>query len=363
LNLIASENYLSEKVRAALASDLGGRYHSDWYGGSKVAQEIIRTTEELAKKLFNAKYAIVTSLSGNTCDLAALFTFTKPGEKLAIMPISAGGYPLGAAKFDREPVYLPARKHSFELDIEAAKKVLADEQPQLVILGASYIPFPHPVQEISDFLSEQDFSTTCVFDGSHVLGLIACGTFQDPLNEGAELLFGSTHKSLYGPQGGVMVTNSAEHYEALLKYFEVDIETGIGLVDNPHVNRIAALGVAFEELLEDQEYGKRVIENSQSLAKALDDLGVPMKFKDQGYTRSHQVFIDIDPDRAREFCHELETVGIFIDEEARLGTAEVTHRGMGTAEMETIARLLAEAYLNGTTDELKQRVNRLVMGQ
>jgi glycine hydroxymethyltransferase len=106
-----------------------------------------------------------------------------------------------------------------------------------------------------------------------------------------------------------------------------------------------------------------VIENSQSLAKALDDLGVPMKFKDQGYTRSHQVFIDIDPDRAREFCHELETVGIFIDEEARLGTAEVTHRGMGTAEMETIARLLAEAYLNGTTDELKQRVNRLVMGQ
>lgn len=346
-----------------MASDLGGRYHSDWYGGSKVAQEIIQTTEELAKELFKTKYAIVSSLSGNTCDLAALFTFTKPDEKIAIMPLSAGGYPLGAAKFDRQAVFLPAKKHSYELDVEAAKKVLVDEQPRLVILGASYIPFPHPVKEISDFLKEADFTTTCVYDGAHVLGLIACGTFQDPLNEGAEVLFGSTHKSLYGPQGGVMMTNSAEHHEALLKYFEVDIETGIGLVDNPHVNRIAALGVAFEELLEDQGYGKRVIENAQALAKALDDLGVPVKFKDKGYTRSHQVFIDIDPDRAREFCHELETVGIFIDEEARLGTAEVTHRGMGTAEMGTIAQLLAEAYSNGISDELGQSVKRLILGK
>ena len=356
LNLIASENFLSEKVRQALASDLGGRYHSDWYGGSKYACEIIQTTEELAKKLFKTKHAIVSSLSGNTCDLAALFTFTQPGDKIAIMPMSAGGYPLGAAKFDRKAVYLPARERSFELEVEPAKEMIQNEQPRLVILGASYIPFPHPVQEISEFLQDVDFTTTCVFDGAHVLGLIACGAFQDPLNEGAEVMFGSTHKSLYGPQGGVMVTNSTEHYEALLKYFEVDIETGIGLVDNPHVNRIAALGVAFEELLEDQDYGTRVIENAQHLAKALDDLGVPIKFKDQGYTRSHQVFIDIDPDRARNLCHQLETAGIFIDLEARLGTAEVTHRGMGTADMEIIAQLLSEAYSNGISDDIKDRV-------
>jgi glycine hydroxymethyltransferase len=363
LNLIASENYLSEKVRAALASDLGGRYHSDWYGGTKFIREVIETTEELAKKLFKTKHAIVSPLAGNICDLAALFTYTKPGEKIAILPMSAGGYPLGAAKFDRQAVYLPARKNRFELDVDPAKKVILDEQPRLIVLGASYIPFPHPVQDVSRFLKEVDFPNTLVFDGAHVMGLIASGTFQDPLNEGAEVLFGSTHKSLYGPQGGVMLTNSTEHYEALLKYFEVDIETGIGLVDNPHVNRIAALGAAFEELMEDQGYGERVIENAQTLAKALDELGVPVKFKDQGFTRSHQVFIDIDATRAEKFCHELETVDIFIDLEARLGTAEVTHRGMGTAEMESIAQILAEAYTHGVNDEIRQMVKKLALGQ
>ncbi|MCK5560402.1 MAG: serine hydroxymethyltransferase, partial [Thermoplasmata archaeon] len=81
LNLIASENYLSDKVRAALASDLGGRYHTSWYGGAGLAQEIITATEELAKKVFNAKYAFVNPLSGNLCDLAVLYSFTEPDDK------------------------------------------------------------------------------------------------------------------------------------------------------------------------------------------------------------------------------------------------------------------------------------------
>lgn len=360
LNLIASENYLSEKVREALASDLGGRYHTSWYGGSGHAQEIIAATEELAKEVFNAKYAFVNPLSGNLCDLAVLFAFTDPNDKIAILPITAGGYPLGVTKFERKFVPFPSKQNSFEIDVEAAKKMLEDEQPKLTILGASYIPFPHPVREISEFIRESGIPSICVYDGAHVLGLVACGQFQDPLNEGAEVLFGSTHKSLYGPQGGLILTNSSEHYEALLKYLEIDLETGIGLVDNPHVNRIAALGVALEEILDGRDYGKRVIENAQTLAKALDELGVPVRFQEQGYTSSHQVFIAIEPERAQRFCHELEQVGIFIDEEARLGTAEVTHRGMGVEDMQAIAELLAEAYLEGVNDNLKPRVKKLV---
>ena len=360
LNLIASENYLSDKVRAALASDLGGRYHTSWYGGAGLAQEIITATEELAKKVFNAKYAFVNPLSGNLCDLAVLFSFTEPDDKVAILPITAGGYPLGVAKFERKFVSIPSKQDSFDIDVEAAKNVLAEEQPKLTILGASYIPFPHPVREISEFIQESGIPSICVFDGAHVLGLVACGQFQDPLNEGAEVLFGSTHKSLYGPQGGLILTNSSEHYEALLKYLEIDLETGIGLVDNPHVNRIAALGMALEELRDDSGYGKRVIENAQALAKALDELGVPVRFQEHGYTSSHQVFMAIEPERAQRFCHELEQVGIFIDEEARLGTAEVTHRGMGPSDMQAIAELLAEAYLNGVSDDLHVRVKRLI---
>ena len=101
INLIASENILSPAVKKALASELGGRYHTKWYGGSSLAVKIIERTEELARKLFRAKHAIVNPLSGNICDLAVLFTFTAPGDKVAMLPFSAGGYPLGLEKFHK----------------------------------------------------------------------------------------------------------------------------------------------------------------------------------------------------------------------------------------------------------------------
>ena len=193
INLIASENYLSPGVRKALASDLGGRYHTDWYGGSGIARDIIEKTEELARKLFRAKHAFVFPLSGNTCDLAVLFSLTDPGDKVAMVSPDMGGYPLGVKKFHRERVALPVDPKSFEFDINSAKKVI--ENIRLTILGSSFIPFPHPVRELSDIIKDAEQRGHLVFDGAHVLGLIACGQFQDPLREGAEILFGSTHKT------------------------------------------------------------------------------------------------------------------------------------------------------------------------
>jgi glycine hydroxymethyltransferase len=360
LNLIASENILSANVKKALTSDLAGRYHTDWYGGSKIAQDIIQKTEELACKLFKVKHAIVNPLSGNVCDLTALFTFTSPGDKVAIVPFTSGGYPFGIGKFHRERIYLPTNKQSYQIELEETKKFIEEKKPKLTILGASFLLFPQPVKEISGYVQELGDSYRCVYDGAHILGLLACGQFQDPIREGAEVLFGSTHKSLYGPQGGILLTNSNEHAEALRNLMEIDLDLGIGLVDNPHMNRVAALGVALEELLEDQDYGKRVIENSKALAKALDDLGVPVKFKDRGYTESHQILLDLDEERAHKLCDELEKVGIFIDIAGRIGTSESTHRGMGKADMGGIAHLISEVYKNGATKEIKEQVKGFV---
>lgn len=360
LNLIASENYLSFKVREALSSDLAGRYYSEWYGGSKFAQKIVETTEELAKKLFKAKHALVTPLSGNICDLTVLFTFTKPYEKVAILPFTVGGYPLGLEKLNRKPVYLPVHENTFNIDVEEAKKLIKKENVKLTILGSSFLLFPHPVRELSKFIKDSGGSNYCVYDGSHVLGLIATGQFQAPLREGADVLFGSTHKTFYGPQGGIILTNSGEHAEVLRKYLDIDIESGIGLVDNPHVNRIAALGIAIEEMLEDKDYGRRVIENAKCLAKVLDEYSVPVKFKEFGFTESHQILLDIDSKRAEDFCHELEEIGIFIDISGRIGVAEVTHIGMGKNEMEEIVELLSEVYFKGLNVNLKKNVKDLV---
>ncbi|MCK4232947.1 hypothetical protein KAX75_00840, partial [candidate division WOR-3 bacterium] len=306
LNLIASENYLSVGVRKALASDLGGRYHTSWYGGSKIAQKIIKETEELAKRLFKTKYAIVTPVSGNICDLAVIFAFTKPNEKVAMVPFTTGGYPLGVDKFNRKRFNIPVNNKTFDIDVQGTIKLITNKRIKLTILGSSFLLFPHPVKQISSYIKKAKLSCNCVYDGSHVLGLIACGEFQNPLKEGAEVLFGSTHKTFYGPQGGIVLTNSKKHADALRKYLELDLDEGIGFIDNPHMNRIAALGIAMEEMLEDKNYGKRVIKNAQTLAGTLDELDVPVRFKDRNYTQSHQILLNIEPKPAEELCHQLD---------------------------------------------------------
>jgi glycine hydroxymethyltransferase len=353
INLIASENWLSARVRDALSCDLAGRYHSEWYGGSEHAIEIIKETEKLASKVFNVKHAIVTSLSGNMCDMAVVFAFTKPGDSVAMLHFEAGGYPLGLAKFHRKLLPVPADPKTYEVKVGEAVKVLSAETPPLVILGASYIPFPQPVKEIADAIKEK---SVCVFDGSHVLGLVACSQFQDPLGEGAEIFMGSTHKSLYGPQGGIVLTNSNEHYEALKKMLDFDLDEGIGLVDNPHMNRIAALGLALEEIALDSGYGRRVIDNAKALARTLEERGVPVKFKEKGYTESHQIFLDLEEEKAQSLCHSLEKVGVFMDVAARIGVAELTHVGMNESDMDFIAEAISEVYKGNSSSDIRSRI-------
>jgi glycine hydroxymethyltransferase len=357
INLIASENFLSLKVQKALSSDLAGRYHSYWYGGTKYAADIITETEELAKKIFGSKYAIVTSLSGNMCDLAVLFAFTKPNDKVAMITLDAGGYPLGVSKFHRELLQLPADSYTYQLKVDEAIKLILEKAAKLTLLGPSFIAFPHPVSEISKAILGK---STFVYDGSHVLGLLACGRFQDPLNEGAEVLIGSTHKSLYGPQGGLVLTNSEFHYKELDKMLGFDVDEGIGLVDNPHMNRIAALGMALEELAADSDYANRIVTNAKALASALTDLKVPVKFKEKGFSESHQIFLDLEFDKATSLCHALEPHGIFIDIAGRLGVAEITHRGMEASDMDFIAHAISQVFTNKVGDDLNLKLRDFV---
>jgi len=339
LNLIASENRLSAPAASALSSDLAGRYTGEWYGGTRHAADIVAETERLAKQVFGARYALVTPLSGNLCDLAALFSFTEHGETVAAVPKEAGGYPLGYHKFGRRLAALPT--HAYRIRTEEAGDLLRRERPPLTLLGASTILFPHPVKELA---REATDCGTLAYDASHVLGLIAGGQFQHPLAEGADVLLGSTHKTLPGPQGGLVVTDSAEKAEALGHMLCFDFEGGIGLVDNPHVNRIAALGVVLEEMLEHgPAYARQVIKNARALAGALHQLGLPVALAEEGFTRSHQIVLDLPRREAPELCRTLEEQHIFVDISGRLGVAEVTHVGMREEEMETIAHLVADA--------------------
>lgn len=354
LNLVAAENAPSLAVREALASDLAGRYGEDWYGGSQPAVALVEAVEELARDLFAADHAIVTALSGNISDVAVLLSRTEVGDRVAMPPVEAGGYPFGVAKFDRERVDLPM--DGPVPDADALPSFVDAYDPDLVLLGASRIPFPHPTEAARDAVD-----APLVFDGAHVLGLVATGTFQDPLREGADALIGSTHKSLPGPQGGLVVTDDADLDAELRAYLAYDEEAGIGLVDNAHPNRIAGLGIALEELEKRPGYGEDVQANSRALAEALDERGVPVAHADRGYTDSHQVLLDMTPDEARRACRDLEAHGIFVDKGGRVGTSEVTWRGMGPEEMDEIAELVARV-LDGDVDGVDKEVEAIARG-
>lgn len=359
INLVASENRVSRAVGRALGSDLAGRYPAQGYGGSLYARRVVEETESLARKVFGARHALVTPLSGNMCVLAVLFSFTSPGEAVATLPFDAGGYPFGVEKFHRRRVPIPADPHNLEIRVEETVELLAREGVKVAFLGASFFPYPHPVAEIRRGLEEAGHPCLLAYDGSHVLGIIACGGFQDPLREGADILMGSTHKTLFGPQGGIILTNRGELADRLRKFLELDLEEGIGLVDNPHLNRIAALGVALEELMSDPSYGSRVVENAVALAKALHARGVPVRFADRGFTASHQVLLGLEPVEAEGLCRELEINGIFIDAWGRLGTAEVTRLGMGSGEMKLIAGWIAAVYRGETPPGLASEAREL----
>lgn len=336
---------MPDAARQALSSDLAGRYGEEWYGGYRYAAELVAEVEHLAADVFNAEHAFVTPLSGNMCNLAALFSFTAHGDAIAAVSKEHGGYPLGYHKFGRSLLPLPIRGYTIQVD--AARELVAEQRPAMTMLGASTILFPHPVRSFQDAGQE-----TLLYDASHVLGLVAGGVFQQPLKEGADVMIGSTHKSFPGPQGGIVLTDSDEKAALLADMLEFSFEEGIGLVDNPHLHRIAALGVTLEEMRDHgAAYARQVVANARALAGALHDHGMSVRFADRGFTESHQVLLLLEPGEARHLCRTLEEQHIFIDISGRLGVAEATHVGMEEGEMETIARLMAAASEGKTVRE------------
>ncbi|MEM1564145.1 MAG: hypothetical protein QW161_05690 [Candidatus Bathyarchaeia archaeon] len=360
LNLIPSENVMSPDVRGLLSSELGHRYtaRDRFYMGTRFMDEIEHFGEELAKDLFGAETADLRPLSGHVADMIFVACFSKPGDTIMCVLPEDGGYP-GlwhdglAGLLSLRAVPLPFLKDAMNVDVEKAKETIKRVKPKLLIFGASLITFPHPVKELADIASE--IGAYVGFDGSHVLGLIAGKQFQDPLREGAHVLFGSTHKSFFGPQGGIILADR-EHGEIMkAKIYP-------RFVDNAHWNRIAALTLALAEMKEfGREYAEQVVCNAKALAKNLHDYGFPVKCSHIGFTKSHQVILDFgNYERGREIAEKLQRANIIVDCVIRLGTCEVTRRGMKEEEMAKIAELIKRTVLDGENPEIiKREVARL----
>jgi len=377
LPMIASENVMSPLATEMMISDFEHRYAEGkpgerYYQGCRYIDEIERKAIELGKKLFECGYINVQVISGTLANLAVFTAFAQPGDVLTTLDTNVGAHishqRIGAAGVrGLKVVHLPYDSENLNIDVDGAIKVIREERPKIVLLGQSLFLFPLPVRELSEAAHEA--GAEVIYDGAHVLGLIAGKRFQDPLKEGADLLTGSTHKTFPGPQGGIILGNLDEK---IVK--KMDSAVFPGLVSNHHLHRLAALAVTLAEELEfGKVYADQIVRNAEALARKMHELGFKVLGEHLGFTKSHQIAVDVKAlGGGSEVAELLERAGIIVNKNMlsyddpkkpknpsglRIGVQELTRCGMREREMEHIAELFKEVIMDRKSPELvKQEV-------
>ena len=249
--MIASENILSPLVRRACDSDLHGRY-AEGLPGKRYYQgcDDFDTIEEMgiksARRVFNCNFANIQSTSGTVSNIAALKALSNPGDTITAVSTADGGHishaRMGAVGVrGLNLVTYPWDVERMEPDIDASLSLIRDNEPNLVLFGQSVFLFPTPLRELSD--AAHEVGSTVMYDGAHVLGLIAGGVFQDPLREGADVMTGSSHKTFPGPQGGFLLSDSED--TTLHKRLNNSIFPGV--CSSYHLHHVAGKAVALAE--------------------------------------------------------------------------------------------------------------------
>lgn len=380
INLIASENSISNLAKSLSYSDFAHRYaegvvyHRE-YQGQKYQDEIEQITVNSVKNLFSCEYADVRAVSGTIANIAIYYGLCKRNDPMFSLSVPNGAHismrKFGGAGLRGLKIFdIPFDYENYNIDMDLFGNLILGVKPKLITLGASVFLFPHPVKEIKEICTETD--TLIHYDGSHVLGLIAGGEFQDPLGEGADLLMGSTHKTFPGPQGAIIVTN---HEKLIHK-----IEKGIfpGTVSNHHLHRLPPLSIVCEEMKNfGKAYAKQTVKNAQAFASALDRNGFKVIGKKLGYTKSHQVLLDLSEyGKGLKNVRLLEKADIITNKNLiygdnvaknsvknpsgiRLGVQEMTHFGMKEPDFSLIAEFFQRIIINGESPErIKEEINK-----
>ncbi|KAG2477536.1 MAG: Serine hydroxymethyltransferase [Nitrosopumilales archaeon] len=373
--LIASENIPSPAVREAIISDFGNRYAEGWpgervYAGCVYIDDVEFECMKLAQKLFKAEFADVRPISGVVANLVIYSAFSNPGDVMLAPSIPAGGHISHGKKehsgtaglvHGLEIEFYPFDAEEMSIDVDKTKKKVeelnkAGRLPKIAMFGGSLFLFPHPVKELSSFLKNFDMHIN--YDAAHVAGLIAGGQFQDPLREGADTMTMSTHKTLFGPQGG-LVLGFENHAEMIKK------ATFPGLTSSHHIHHMAAKAITFAEALEfGKDYAKQVIKNAKALGEYLNGFGFKILGEKRGFTKSHQIAVNVlDYSDGGKVEADLEKANIIVNRQLipgdikagrnyfhpggiRLGVSELTRLGYVQSDMQDVAQFIKQVIID-----------------
>ncbi len=359
LELIASENIVSPAVMAAMGSVLTNKYAEGYpgkryYGGCQYVDVVEQVAIDRACVLFGSKFANVQPHSGAQANTAVYFSVLKPGDTVMGMTLSEGGHLTHGS-----PVNISGKYYNFvsygvdpvthRIDYDKVYEIAMENKPRLIVCGASAYP------RIIDFKRFREIADECgaylMVDMAHIAGLVAAGVHPSPVPY-AHFTTTTTHKTLRGPRGGMILTNDEELAKGINKAVFPGTQGG------PLMHVIAAKAVCFGEALkpEFKTYGENIVKNAQALAQGLINRGNKLV---SGGTDNHVMLLDLTDSEVtgKELEHRLDAVRItankntvpnekrspFVTSGVRLGTPAVTTRGLGVAEMDKIAEFITLA--------------------
>lgn len=357
LEMIASENFVSQAVLQAMGSVLTNKYAEGYpgkryYGGCEVVDEVERFAQGRLLELFGGDHANVQPHSGAQANMAVYFALLEEGDTILGMNLSEGGHlthgsPVNFSGRLYNIVPYGVRPDDHRIDYGQLRELALEHRPKLIVAGASAYPRTIDFEVFAEIARES--GARLMVDMAHIAGLVAAGLHPNPVPH-ADVVTSTTHKTLRGPRGGLIISTE-EHARAIDKQIFPGIQGG------PLMHVIAAKAVSFREALQPdfRDYAQRVIENAQALGEALVERGFNLV---SGGTDNHLLLVDLrskgitgkDAEKSLDDAGITvnkntvpgETASPFVTSGIRIGTPALTTRGLGVAEMREIARLIDE---------------------
>ena len=393
LELIPSENYVSSDVLQALGSVFTNKYSEGYpgrryYGGQENTDQVEQLAIDRAKKLFKADHANVQPHSGAQANEAVYYAWCEPGDTILAMDLAHGGHLTHGA-----PVTRSAREYNFirygiknidtgEIDYEEIRQLALKHKPKIILAGFSAYPRELDYEKFAEIGNE--VGAMLMADMSHIAGLIVSGVAKNPFNYGFHVITTTTHKTLRGPRGGLILSrgivgNPLKKPEKTLENLPTLIDRAVfpGTQGGPHMHTIAAKAVAFGEALQPEfkDYAEQIVKNAKRLAEELQKRGFKLV---TGGTSNHLILADIHSSfgiDGKEAEIAMDKIGLTLNANAipddplprfrpsgiRLGTPAVTTRGAKEDDMEKIAEWMRRSIDNRDNDEMLAELRKEVM--